>query len=146
MFKMHMPAWNDRKTSSSSQSLLHLMSLRHRQVRGANLAVTGQNFSLQLHTFHLLLIRTKTCFQLLPEGISFSFPALLVLHYASNYSGRWLEVKGLIPWKSREVHTVLQTQFHFCRTETHDCLHQIWSVTIVGEAAASCPVGMFMEC
>lgn len=77
------------EASSCSQSLHHLMSLACRQVRGANLAMTGQN--LQFHAFNLLLIyRIKNWFQQLPKGMSPSFSALLGLRYASNYPSRWL--------------------------------------------------------
>lgn len=66
------------------------------------------------------------------------------------------EVKRLIPWKSREVHTVLQTQFHFCRTELPKHIipfykyGQLWLChnidSLVGKVGAICPVGMLMEC
>lgn len=81
--------------TSYSKSLHRLISLTYRPGKVARRLPGSARPAFQrslTHTFHLLLISIlkKNWIQLLAKSPSFSFPALLVLYYASSYSARWL--------------------------------------------------------
>lgn len=80
--------------TSYSKSLHRLISLTYRPGKVARRLPGSARPAFQrslTHTFHLLLISIKKIWiQLLAKSPSFSFPALLVLYYASSYSARWL--------------------------------------------------------
>lgn len=83
-----------RTSISYSRSLHRLISLTYRPGTVARCLPDSARASIsKVPSLHISSPfsphKKNNCFQLLAESISFSFPALLVLYHASNYSARW---------------------------------------------------------